>query len=64
MAGVQGFEPRYLEPESRVLPLDDTPKKNKIQKTNFKNSEFKEQKICINIQSILIYLQAKIEPKI
>lgn len=25
MAGVQGFEPRYQESKSCVLPLDDTP---------------------------------------
>ena len=26
MAGVQGFEPQLPDPESGVLPLDDTPK--------------------------------------
>ena len=25
MAGRQGFEPRYADPESAVLPLDDLP---------------------------------------
>ena len=25
MAGTQGFEPRYADPESAVLPLDDVP---------------------------------------
>lgn len=25
MAGVQGFEPRLADPESAVLPLNDTP---------------------------------------
>lgn len=25
MAGVQGFEPQLTDPESAVLPLDDTP---------------------------------------
>lgn len=25
VAGVLGFEPRQRDPESRVLPLDDTP---------------------------------------
>src|SRR5579871_4607722 len=27
MAGTQGFEPRYADPESAVLPLDDVPVK-------------------------------------
>gem|GEM_PF-5677405 len=26
LAGEQGFEPRYHDPESCVLPLDDSPK--------------------------------------
>jgi hypothetical protein len=26
MAGVQGFEPQLTDPESAVLPLNDTPK--------------------------------------
>jgi hypothetical protein len=26
MAGRQGFEPRYADPESAVLPLDDLPR--------------------------------------
>ena len=26
MAGIQGFEPRFSDPESDVLPLDDIPK--------------------------------------
>jgi hypothetical protein len=26
LAGRQGFEPRYADPESAVLPLDDLPK--------------------------------------
>ena len=26
LAGEQGFEPRYADPESAVLPLDDSPK--------------------------------------
>lgn len=30
MAGVQGFEPRLTEPESVVLPLDDTPTATRI----------------------------------
>ena len=25
LAGTQGFEPRYADPESAVLPLDDVP---------------------------------------
>ena len=25
VAGTQGFEPRYADPESAVLPLDDVP---------------------------------------
>jgi hypothetical protein len=28
MAGRQGFEPRYADPESAVLPLDDLPVMN------------------------------------
>jgi hypothetical protein len=30
MAGRQGFEPRYADPESAVLPLDDLPNGNRI----------------------------------
>ena len=30
MAGTQGFEPRYADPESAVLPLDDVPVDNSI----------------------------------
>jgi hypothetical protein len=26
LAGTQGFEPRYADPESAVLPLDDVPR--------------------------------------
>src|SRR5213592_902004 len=30
MAGRQGFEPRYADPESAVLPLDDLPKSGRF----------------------------------
>jgi hypothetical protein len=30
VAGTQGFEPRYADPESAVLPLDDVPVANPV----------------------------------
>lgn len=36
-AGMQGFEPRLMDPESTVLPLDDIPKNSGIYWLNQKN---------------------------
>ena len=30
MAGIQGFEPQFSDPESDVLPLDDIPKPSQL----------------------------------
>jgi hypothetical protein len=39
MAGEQGLEPQLPEPESGVLPLDDSPSKNFKIETLIKNQE-------------------------
>src|ERR1700734_745500 len=44
MAGRQGLEPRYADPESAVLPLDDLPAKGvHTILASEKNSEFRSQ---------------------
>jgi hypothetical protein len=41
LAGMQGFEPRLMDPESMVLPLDDIPIDATIYRTKYENAIWK-----------------------